>query len=373
MQKGFTGRGTMIKHIRKSFAQSKECHHGGRFREAEASLGCEPLDFSANINPLGWPPIQEVLLSEMQKLGHYPDNKYLELRKAAASFVGVEPDNIVPGNGSSEVIRLFVETTLVKEDTAIIPFPTFGEYENQSRLFGAATRKTMLGPFGQVNLDDSVLEDAKALFLCNPNNPTGCLLPKNQIEELARRCERHETFLLVDEAFIELSDPDQSVARQAPEMQFLVVMRSLTKSFGVPGLRLGFGVTNGALADVMNRARIPWSISSIASAAGVELLKHHEHLEKARSLIRTELAWLTDQLERLGLKPAKSSVNFILMDIEPAGLSSGELARRMMDKGILIRDCRSFGLGEHYIRVAVRNRDENEQLVAALQSILCIE
>ncbi len=213
--------------------------------------------------------------------------------------------------------------------------------------------------------------DAKAFFLCNPNNPTGSLLPKSKIIDLAKRCEHSETFFLVDEAFIELSDPEQSVVCLAPEMEYLVVMRSLTKSFGVPGLRLGFGVSNNLLTEVMNRARLPWSISSIASAAGVELFKHTDHLEKARVLIRTELAWLMGQLESLGLRPMESMVNFILVDVKPSGLSSGELARRMMAEGILIRDCQSFGLDAGYIRVAVRNRDENERLVAALQRVGC--
>lgn len=371
MQKGCTRRGPMIERIRKSFAESGECQHGGRVREVAASFGSEPLDFSANINPLGSPPLGDVISAEMERLGQYPDNGYTEFRKAAAAFVGVDVCNIVPGNGSSEIIRLFAETTLEEGDLAIIPFPTFGEYENQSRLFGAQIQRRNLGPNGKVEMDDSVLQDAKAFFLCNPNNPTGCLLPKSQIVDLIKRCERCETFFLVDEAFIELSDPEQSVVCMAPEMEYLVVMRSLTKSFGVPGLRLGFGVSNSPLAEVMNRARIPWSISSIASAAGVELFKHADHLERARILIRTELSWLTGRLESLGLRPVESMVNFVLVDVRPSGLPSGELARRMMAEGILVRDCGSFGLGDGYIRVAVRNRDENTRLVGALERIVC--
>lgn len=362
----------MIERIRRSFAESGVCQHGGRVREAAMCSGSEPLDFSANINPLGSPPLKDVISSEMEKLGQYPDNRYTEFREAAAAFVGVDACNIVPGNGSSEIIRLFAETTLEDGDLAVIPFPTFGEYESQSRLFGAKILRTDLGPTGLVEIDNSDLLDAKAIFLCNPNNPTGCLLPKSKIVELAKRAEHCETFLLVDEAFIELSDPEQSVVRLAPEMEYLVVMRSLTKSFGVPGLRLGFGISNNLLAEVMNRARLPWSISSIASAAGVELFKHTDHLEKSRKLIRSELAWLTGQLESLGLRPMESMVNFILVDVKPSGLSSRVVARRMIAEGILIRDCESFGLGEGYIRVAVRNRDENARLVEALERVGCV-
>jgi threonine-phosphate decarboxylase len=156
----------------------------------------------------------------------------------------------------------------------------------------------------------------------------------------------------------------------ASEMNFLFVMRSLTKSFGIPGLRLGFGVTNPELARIMDRARVPWSISSIAAAAGAYLLGCEEHLERSRRLIREELAYLTSALQSLGFEPLQSSVNFILVNIKPSGVGSDLLAERTMANGVLVRDCQSFGLGKSYIRVAVRNRKENERLIAALERAL---
>ena len=219
-------------------------------------------------------------------------------------------------------------------------------------------------------LADVDLARAKLLFLCNPNNPTGRLLSADQVIDLADRCEEAQTFLLVDEAFIELSDPEESVAIQAPQREFLFVMRSLTKSFGVPGLRLGFGVTNVKLARIMNLARIPWSIGSIAAAAGEYLLGCEEHLERSRLVIKEELAWLEFALQGLGLRPLPSQVNFILVNIEPSKLASDVLAKRTMAQGVLVRDCQSFGLGKSYIRVAVRSRSENERLIAALKRSL---
>ncbi len=363
----------MLDHIRKSFASSRECHHGGRFREA-ASNGAEPLDFSANINPLGSPPLKEVVLRELERVGYYPDNRYPEFRQAAARFVGVEPENIMPGNGSSELIRLFAEMTLEENDIALIPFPTFGEYENQSLLSGAKIKRVKTGTDGLPLINDSDLDEAKSLFICNPNNPTGTLLSRDDVEAIAKRCEQNEVFLLVDEAFIDLSDPGQSIAELAPRMEYLFVMRSLTKSFGVPGLRLGFGVANQAFAAIMDRARIPWSISSVAAAAGAYLLDNADYLGASRNLIRTESDWLNCALLRLKLKPLPSRVNFILVNIEPSGLGSDELSRRMASEGVLVRDCQSFGLGKGYIRVAVRNRDENEQLIEALERVIrCAE
>ncbi len=359
----------MLDRVRRSFASARDCSHGGKFREA-ASRGSPPLDFSANINPLGSPPLAAIVQKELERIGYYPDNKYMEFRQAAARFVGVSPKNIVPGNGSSELIRLFAEMALEDDGLALIPSPTFGEYENQSLLAGGRVRLVETGPDGMPIISDSDLAEAKAAFICNPNNPTGALLSREEIVTIADRCEESGTFLLVDEAFIELSDPSQSVADLAPQCESLFVMRSLTKSFGVPGLRLGFGVTNPLLAEIMDRARIPWSLGSIAAAAGAYLLGEEDFLERARTVIRDELIFLTSALRDLGLQPQKSRVNFILVDIRPSGFDSDELTGAMMGEGILVRDCQSFGLGKDYIRVAVRNREENEKLISALERVI---
>ncbi|HNX39711.1 MAG TPA: threonine-phosphate decarboxylase CobD [Methanothrix sp.] len=360
----------MIKQIRKSFAGAAACQHGGKIHEAASILGVEPLDFSANINPLGCPPLEKLVLEELEKIGHYPDYSYLDFRRAAGKFVAVSAECIVPGNGSSELIRLFAECCFEEGDLGLVPTPSFGEYANQSLLAGAAVKRVKIGGDGMPLLEERDLKNAKLLFICNPNNPTGRLLSKDQIIDLADRCEKTGTFLLVDEAFIELSSPEESVAAYAPKREHLFVMRSLTKSFGVPGLRLGFGVTNEKLAGILNLARIPWSIGSIAAAAAAYLLSCEEHLERSRHFIREELAWLQPALQGLGLAPTPSSVNFILVNIEPTGLASDVLAKRTMSQGVLVRDCQSFGLGKSYIRVAVRSRNENEQLIAALEKAL---
>ncbi len=346
------------------------CQHGGKVQEAASILGAEPLDFSANINPLGSPPLKELFLEELKHLGHYPDSSYRNFRRAAAKFVNVDMDCIVPGNGSSELIRLFAECCLEDGDTVLVPTPSFGEYTNQSMLAGGNVIKVDIGEDGLPILSDRQLAQAKLLFLCNPNNPTGKLLSASQVTDLADRCEASETFLLVDEAFIELSKPEESVATLAPNRESLFVMRSLTKSFGVPGLRLGFGVTNVDLTRIMNLARIPWSIGSLAAAAAEYLLGCDEHLMRSRQIIKTEIAWLQDSLRGLGLHPIPSSVNFILVNIEPCGLASDVLAKRSMREGVLVRDCQSFGLGKSYIRVAVRSHSENKQLIAALEKAL---
>jgi L-threonine-O-3-phosphate decarboxylase len=360
----------MINRIRKSFVTAEECKHGGKVQDAASILGREPLDFSANINPLGYPPLEDLILKEVRNIAPYPDNSYRKFRRAAAKFVDVNEECIVPGNGSSELIRLMAEACLEEGKLALVPTPSFGEYTNQSLLAGADVLKVAIAEDGLPLLEGGLLEKADLLFLCNPNNPTGRLLSADRVKDLADRCERAETFLLVDEAFIELSGPEESVAALAPEREYLFVMRSLTKSFGVPGLRLGFGVCNARFSRILDLARVPWSIGSIAAAAGEHLLGSTEHLMRSRQVIKTEIAYLEKALKELGLEPLKSQVNFILVNIEASGLASDLLAEKTMRQGVLVRDCQSFGLGKGYIRVAVRNREENRQLIEALKKAI---
>src|SRR5574341_990423 len=159
------------------------------------------LDFSVNLNPIGPPRLKKILEKACRNISNYPDNRYPDFRKAAAEYLKVLPENIVPGNGSSELIRLFAETVIESGDEIIIPSPTFGEYEFQSRLSGARVKYVDHGDIMKVEP-----EGCKAVFLCNPNNPTGRLMKRSEVLTLAEKCTGQEVFLFVDQAFIERSD-----------------------------------------------------------------------------------------------------------------------------------------------------------------------
>ena len=154
----------MINRIRKSFARAVECKHGGKVQEAASILGREPLDFSANINPLGYPPLEELIAEEIKNIAHYPDNSYRGLCRAAAKFADVDEDCIVPGNGSSELIRLMAEACLEEGKLALVPTPSFGEYTNQSLLAGGKVEKTKIGEDGLPVLDQALLEKAQTSY-----------------------------------------------------------------------------------------------------------------------------------------------------------------------------------------------------------------
>ncbi len=362
-----TGFVPLINRVRKTAIGLIPCIHGARLSENALASGKSEddlLDFSVNLNPLG--PPKKLLSRVFQHVSNYPDNGYPGFKRAAADSLNVLPENIVPGNGSSELIRLFAETVIEPGDKIIIPSPTFGEYEFQCRLFGAVIEYidyrgiTKVNPWGY-----------KAVFLCNPNNPTGNLLPRRDIIQMAKKCALSETFLFVDEAFIELSKPHESIADIAASCDFVFVLRSLTKTYAVPGLRIGFAVASPCFAGLLNNTRLHWNMNYAASAVGEQLLgKNRDYLEKSLALIRKEREWLASRLRGIrGFKPYQSDTNFILIDAGDFGINSTELTARMLKRGIIIRDCASFGL-ENHIRVAVRKRSENKRLIEALSKVI---
>lgn len=357
----------LINRVKKTAVGLVPCIHGARLSENARVSGRNAddlLDFSVNLNPLG--PPKKLLGGIFQDISKYPDNGYPEFKKAAADSLNVLPENIVPGNGSSELIRLFAETVIEPGDKVLIPSPTFGEYEFQCRLFGAEIEYIDYRKIINVNPGGY-----KAVFLCNPNNPTGNLLRRSDVIEMAKKCTQSETFLFVDEAFIELSDPRESIADMAASCDFTFVLRSLTKTYAVPGLRIGFAVASHDFAGLLDNARLHWNMNSAASAVGERLLrKNQEYIEKSLGLIRKEREWLTSRLGGIrGFKPIPSDTNFILIDAGDFGINSRELTARMLKHGIIIRDCASFGL-ENHIRVAVRKRSENRKLILAFSRVI---
>ncbi len=366
----------------------KSCRHGGLIQETSETYGIpesEILDFSTNLNPLGNPfenkdsglNFDNILKKSVEKFMKYPDNRYLEFREAAARFVGhgVTPQNIIPGNGSTEIIRLVVECVVEKGDTVLFPWPTFGEYELQCQIMGA--RPEYSKEEDVETLSNKVLERAKILFICNPNNPTGKLRTKEEIKALAERCRNHGTLLFVDDAFIELSDPSQSVADLAAINNYVFVLRSLTKDFAMPGIRMGFGVATPEMTEILNASRLSWNLGTVANVIGTALLNiedgiNNSYLGKARALIREEGEKLKAKLDKIrGFKAGEVNVNFILVDISKFILNSSELSACLAAHGVLIRDCVSFrGLEKEYIRVAVRNAEENNKLVAAIEDVI---
>jgi threonine-phosphate decarboxylase len=319
--------------------------HGGCGKRQYEKTRKNVLDFSASTNPR---PPDVSWACEPFFIGHYPDDNYTQLKEVIAHTFNRAIDEICVGNGSMELIRVLCHVVFRQGQTFYTDTPTFGEYEFSARLAGGTKVEDM--------------KNADMVFVCNPNNPTGTLRSRDAM--LSILDDTHDGILCADEAFIELSDPRQSLADV--KNNHLVVLRSLTKCFSVPGLRFGYGFGEPDLIERMEAMRPPWSVNACAESFALQAFSHYDELEDSRNFIRRERAWLYEHLRALGLSCSPSSANFLLIETaEPAGI----LRKKLQAVDILVRDCTSFGLPAT-IRVAVRTRDENRCLLEALAACL---
>jgi L-threonine-O-3-phosphate decarboxylase len=345
--------------------------HGGPDFAELAALGIRPdglLDFSVNKNPLGASPRALRALALVDPSA-YPDPRCLRLRAGLAAAHDVPPEEVLPGNGSVELIWLLAQVYLAPGDVALVVGPTFGEYEAAARQAGAGVTRADAQEVDAFRPDPARIADTirraapRLVYLCNPNNPTGQALEAGEVRQLLDAL--GDGLLVVDEAYVELADGVESVAPLRGDDRRLVVLRSLTKSHGLAGLRLGYLLADRAVTESLGSARPPWSVSSFAQAAGVAALGDEEHVERGRQLARRARAWLVDRLERLGLHCVPTRTSYWLVRVGDGRRVREELLRR----GILVRDTRSFGLPA-YIRVAARPIEECERLLAVLGGLI---
>lgn len=345
------------------------CSHGGIY---SVNPRLVRLDYSSSINPLGTPKkaIAAVKMSANSLVQTYPDPECRELKKSLSRYLGIDSEWFTLGNGAIEIIYWFAHTTTSVRGRVVIPTPTFCEYEVASQKVGA---EVTLVPLNNFDLDaDKIIEKARganAVFLCNPNNPTGMLATK-QIMKIIENIDS-STKILLDECFIELADNPEAntMIDQISEFDNLVILRSLTKSFGLAGLRVGYSVCNPTLAKKLSTNKIPWNVNSLAQVAGVAALRERRCLSKARALIKKERRFLHDNIEKLeSFHPIRSDSNFFLVHLQ--GRNSTQFRDRLLKKsGVLVRDCSTFtGMGAQYIRIAIKKHSENILLLKALEA-----
>jgi threonine-phosphate decarboxylase len=336
------------------------------------------VDFSSSVNPLGASPkVLEVVKNSLQQIQMYPDSNSESLREAiVSSFDRVNIENVVVGNGSTELIYLFAETFLDKGQVALIPAPTFGEYENAVKKAGGQPRHMKLSSSLCVEANSFVeqMKGAKIAFVCNPNNPTSILTPYDTVIEIVEEALENDVLLFLDEDFLEFVDEKKqvSLANRVNDYPNLFVLRSFTKGFGLTGLRVGYGVACEDTIKLLFKAKIPWNVNCLGQVAAVAALEDKEHMQKSLEIIRAEKAFLVRELSKLeGFMLYPADANFILINIKGSGFTSAKLAEEMLDHGVLIRDCSSFvGLDDFHVRVAVKTRKENQKLLEAFTKVL---
>lgn len=351
--------------------------HGGNILQICAAYGLQPsevIDFSANINPLGYPKgLPDALREELPIVRHYPDIDSSLLRKAIAQKTLHREEEVLIGSGSTEFIYLIPRALRPKK--GLVFQPTYSDYAKALRLSGAVMDEIICREEEafRCDLGHPLLRNGEfqLIFLCNPNNPTGVLLEREDILRLAEGVK--EGFIVVDEAFMDFVDITErhSILQEAGRRKNIILLRSLTKFFAFPGLRLGYMVAHPEVIERMEEFKEPWTVNTLAQRAGLVALGDEEHSRRTRDFLRSERMFLYNEFSKIrAIRPIPPSANFILSKILYSPTAQ-ELQKHLIKKGIIIRDCSNFpGLEPQYFRVAVRTREENLRLVSSIKSAL---
>ena len=348
--------------------------HGGDVYHLARTLGLdlrELLDFSANINPLGFPPgIQGAIQEALPEIVHYPDRRCLELKEELAAYHRLRPEEILVGNGSTELIYLVARA--LRPRKALIVAPAFSEYEHALNVAQVPVEFHFTAEADNFTLDQPLdPQGADLVFLAHPASPSGALLAPDLLVELAARLEAAGAYLLLDEAFIDFVE-EASFKTRLAQFPRVLILRSFTKFFAIPGMRLGYLLGAPDLIDRLAAVQEPWSVSTLAQAMGRACLRDVDYMERSRMLVRREREHLLEGLKALpGLQPFPSAVNYLLVKLNRPDFTAASLQKALLSRRIVIRDASNFrGLDARFCRVAVRGQEENRQLLKALGQCL---
>lgn len=358
----------------------KDDIHGGNLYRVARERGCRPsdlVDFSASINPLGPSlSILRALRKSQWMLRHYPDPEAHDLIQALSRRSGLDPASYLMGNGSMELLYLLPSALSITK--ALILGPTFSEYERAVRRAGGdctyvqALREDQyrLPIEAAVTLLLAGKRTSDAVFLCNPNNPTGRVMASRDLLQFVAALEDRQMWVVIDESFIEFA-PEQSMIQEISNHPRLLVLRSVTKFYAIPGLRIGYLAGHPDVVEQVRRRQPPWSVNALAQAAALAGLKDTTYRRRSLALIseeRTRLSQAFGTMPNVHVFP--SDANFLLIEL-PASLRASDLVGRLRDRGMLVRDCSTIaGLTERMIRVAVRTPKENDRLLRAIEAIV---
>lgn len=343
--------------------------HGGDIVGYQRKYGYAPLDFSANVNPLGLPQgIIDAVRMSVPQADRYPDPHCRNLRERLAEHEQLPADWIMCGNGAADLIYRLVLAE--RPQRALVLAPTFAEYEQALSLVDCKIYYYELKPNHDFRVDHSIIELLSTLkpdlvFICNPNNPTGLLIDPVLMIKIADCCEQHKIRLIVDECFMGFVAIPEVYTLRASLHKFpsLVVLDAFTKLYAMAGLRLGYILSSDVeLLSRVYAAGQSWPVSSLAQAAGIAACAEHDFVISSRQLIIAERMYLISALRQLGIEVLSGQANYLFF--KSAIL---DLALRLEQKGVLIRSCANYrGLDSCYYRIAVRTRTENDQLLVAI-------
>lgn len=335
----------------------------------------EIISFSANVNPLGISPlVKKELASHIDCISSYPDREYTSLKKSIAAYCHADPSHILVGNGTTELISLFIESIHPKR--ALILGPTYSEYERSISLVGG---KCSYYPLKEEHgfafpIDDFIqklTDKIDLIVLCNPNNPTGTCIDRPGMRRILDACKEHHIYVLVDETYVEFVEDVEKVSAIPLTLDYnnIIILRGTSKFFAAPGLRLGYAVMgNRDLNTSIEKHKNPWMINSLAQIAGELMFSDADYIQKTRTLIATERTRLYEAFMKSdAYTPFKPGANFMLLKINDPALNSAGLFDRCIRKKMMIRDCSTFPfLSDRFIRFCFMLSEENDRLLDCL-------
>ncbi len=344
---------------------------GKPVEEVKRELGLDDIiKLASNENPLGPSPLAiEALRKSLDAIHFYPDSNCFYLKERLASFLGVEANQLLIGNGSDELLKLLAETFINRGDEVIFASPSFSEYEFTATIMGAKCMAVPLRDFKHdlTAMADAITEKSKIIYLCNPNNPTGTAVSKAEADEFMARVPE-DVIVVFDEAYFEYVEaPDfPNGLDYLQQGKNVIVSRTFSKIYGLAGLRIGYMVTAPEIVAAVNRVTEPFNVNLLAQIAALAALDDEKHVEASQKMNLTGKAYLYSEFDKMGLKYVATEANYIFVD---TGQDCQEVFKRLMLKGIIIRTGDIFGYPS-YIRVTIGSQAENQRFIKALQEIL---
>jgi threonine-phosphate decarboxylase len=341
---------------------------GRQFNSKETNRS-DWIDFSANIHPFGPPNwIKAIVADSMAAISVYPDPEYEEASRRLAELNDVSPEQVLVTNGGAEAI--FMTAKLFEGKRALIVQPTFGEYEQACLHYRVETRDVFYDNGFRVPLKEleSQMAWADVVYICRPNNPSGTVISERDIRVLLERCEETKTFLVVDEAFADfVSETDATLTRMLSQFNSLILLRSLTKMYSIPGLRIGYLLASSTIIAKLRCWQVPWSVNGIAGEVVKALPNDDPFVREARTFVKKELVRVRERLTELRFYVSPSQVNFFLLYDLEAPDKTEELFAFLAKNSIIARHTHNFkGLNGQYLRFAVKSAEDNDKLLACL-------